>query len=56
MAVLAGVCRRVDIVAEGGSGHALELEHDILGFKALVALGAVAAGGEDVLAVVAGTA
>lgn len=53
MAVLAGVGRCVDIVTEGGRSRPLDFEHDILGLHTFVALGAVAAGGEDVLAVVA---
>ena len=56
VAVLAGVGSCMDVMAEGGFGNVFELEHYILGLHALVALGAVTTGGEDVLAVVAGAA
>ena len=48
---------QVEFVAEGGiTGRFRELEVDDARFHTLVALGAVAGCGEDVLAVVAGTA
>jgi len=56
VAVLAGICCGMDVVAEGGRGYALDVEDYILGLHAFVALGAVPAGGEYVLAVVTGAA
>jgi len=56
VAVFAYVGSSMDVVAEGGGAHAIEVEHDIPGLHAFVALGAVAGCGEDVLTIVAGAA